>query len=258
MDRETQIQVGRIKEVIVHKLKDKGLISLYLGGTVPSRDRIPSSDIDTLGIVESNFDFKKEQKVNCYLRGRLRKEIGIDSTFRGITLSELNGGKQKGIITKWVPIRILIKRLPFFRHLWGKELDFSEFEVKRYSPQQEAQVQVKNIRRNIESLREGTQGFPIRDITKHLLSLIALEAEVEYGFTFDPSYEKLAKYLEKEEGHIVHRVMELRKEPEINRTEILLFSNQAEKYLNDLERRSGMWVTQTSPTLLHKSQIDKC
>ena len=243
MDRETQVQINRVKDVVVHRLKNKGLISLYLGGTVPSWDRIPSSDIDTLGIVESDFDFKEEEKVNCYLRGCLEEEIGIDSTFRGVTLSELNGGKQKGIITKWVPIRILIKRLPFFKHLWGKEFDFSEFQVKRYEPQQEAKVQIKNIRRKIESLREGTEGFPIRDITKHLLSLIALEAEVEYGFIFDPSYDKLAKHLEKEKGHIAHRAMELRKEPEISRTQILLFCNQAEKYLDDLERRSGMWIT---------------
>lgn len=252
MDRETQVQINRVKDVIVDRLKDKGLLSLYLGGTVPSTDRIPSSDIDTLGIVESAFDFKEEEKVNRYLRGCLKEEIGIDTTFRGITLSELNGGRQKGIITKWVPIRILIKRLPFFKHLWGKEFCFSKFQVKRYEPQQEARVQIKNIRKNIESLREGTQGFPIRDITKHLLSLIALEAEIEYGFIFDPSYDKLVKHLEKENGHIVHRAMALRKKPQINRTQILLFCNQAQKYLDDLERRSGMWITQTSPILLQK------
>jgi len=243
MNQNIEIQIDRIKEAIIKKLKDKGLISLYLGGTVPSRDRIPSSDIDILGIVEPDFDFKEEEKVNCYLRGCLKEEIGIDSTFRGITLSELNGGKQKGIITKWVPIRILIKRLPFFKYFWGREFCFSKFRVDRYKPQQEAKLQIKNIRRNIESLREGTEGFPIRDITKHLLSLIALEAEVEYGFIFDPSYDKLAKHLEKEKGHIAHRAMELRKEPEINRTQILLFCNQAEKYLDDLEGRTGMWIT---------------
>ncbi len=243
MNQNIKIQIDRIREVIIKKLKDKGLLSLYLGGTVPSKDRIPSSDIDTLGIVESAFDFEEEEKVNRYLRGCLEEEVGIDSTFRGVTLSELNGGKQKGIVTKWVPIRILIKRLPFFKHLWGKEFDFSKFQVRRYEPQQEAKVQIKNIRRNIESLRKGTQEFPIRDITKHLLSLIALEAEVEHGFTFDPSYEKLAKHLEREKRHVVHQAMAVRKRPQINRTQILLFCSQAEKYLDDLERRSGMWIT---------------
>ncbi len=242
MKQNIQIHIDRIRKVIIQELKDKGLSSLYLGGTVPSRDRIPSSDIDTLGIVESAFDFKEEEKVNRYLRGCLKEEIGIDSTFRGVTLSELNGGKQKGIITKWVPIRILIKRLPFFKHLWGKEFDFSKFQVKRKEPQQRAKVQTKNIRRNMTSLRTGPQEVPIRDITKHLLSLIALEAEVEYGFTFNPSYEKLAEHLQGEKGHIVHQAMALRKKPQINRTQMLLFCNQAEKYLDDLERRSGMWI----------------
>lgn len=171
----------------------------------------------------------------------MAKEIGIEVAFRGITLSDLDGEEQKGTITKWVPIRILIKRLPFFKHLWGKEFDFSQFGVKRCSPQQEAKVQIKNIRRNIESLRKGTQGSPIRDITKYLLSLIALEAEAGYGFTFDPSYEKLAKYLEGEKGRIVHRAMVLRREPEINRAQILHFCSQAEKYLDDLKKRSESW-----------------
>jgi len=241
MNQNIKIQIDKIKEVIIQKLKDKGIISLYLGGTVPSEDRIPSSDIDVLGVVEPNFNFKEEEKLNSHLTKYLAKEIGIEVTFRGITLSELNGGKREGTITRWVPIRILIKRLPFFKYLSGKKLDFSEFRVKRYDPQQEAKVQIKNIRRNIESLREETEGFPLRDITKHLLSLIALEAEIEYGFTFDPSYEKLAKHLEKEKGHIVHRAMALRKKPQVSRTQILHFCSQAEKYLDDLKRRSESW-----------------
>jgi len=130
MNQNIKIQIDRIREVIIKKLKDKGLLSLYLGGTVPSRDRIPSSDIDTLGLVESAFDFKEEEKVNRYLRGCLKEEIGIDSTFRGVALSELNGGKQKGVITKWVPIRILIKRLPFFKHLWERNLISRSLELK--------------------------------------------------------------------------------------------------------------------------------
>jgi len=121
MNRNIQIQIDGVKEVIVQKLKDKGLISLYLAGIVPSKDQITSSDIDIFGIVESDFDFQEEEKVNCYLRIYLAKEMGIETIFRGIALSELNGGKQKGTITKWIPIRILIKRLPFFQHLWEKK-----------------------------------------------------------------------------------------------------------------------------------------
>ena len=77
MDRETQVQINRVKDVIVHRLKDKGFLSLYLGGTVPSRDRVP----DTFVIVELAFDFKEEEKVNRYLRGCLKEEIEIDTTF---------------------------------------------------------------------------------------------------------------------------------------------------------------------------------
>jgi len=46
MNRNIQIQTDRVKEVIVQKLKDKGLIFLYLAGTAPSKDQIISSDIN--------------------------------------------------------------------------------------------------------------------------------------------------------------------------------------------------------------------
>ena len=46
MNQNIQVHIDTVKEVIVQKLKNKGLISLYLAGTVPSKDQITSSDID--------------------------------------------------------------------------------------------------------------------------------------------------------------------------------------------------------------------
>ena len=46
MNRKIQVQIDRVKEVIVQKLNNKGLICLYLAGEVPSKEQITSSDTD--------------------------------------------------------------------------------------------------------------------------------------------------------------------------------------------------------------------
>ena len=46
MNQNIQVHIDTVKEVIVQKLKNKGLISLYLAGTVPSKDQITSGDSD--------------------------------------------------------------------------------------------------------------------------------------------------------------------------------------------------------------------
>jgi predicted nucleotidyltransferase len=60
-----------IKEVTVKELKDKGLISLYLSGTILTKDRVKLSDIDLFGIVGPEFDIiKEENKINSEFEKR--------------------------------------------------------------------------------------------------------------------------------------------------------------------------------------------
>ena len=50
--------INQLSKLTVNRLKDKGLISLYLAGTILSKDRTKHSDIDLFGIVD-HFNFKE-------------------------------------------------------------------------------------------------------------------------------------------------------------------------------------------------------
>lgn len=61
--------IRRITAFLVEELKEEGLISLYLAGSILSqKERTSRSDIDFFGIVNEKFDFGLEEKVNRKLK----------------------------------------------------------------------------------------------------------------------------------------------------------------------------------------------
>ncbi len=234
--------VKNITSFIVDELKDKGLISLYLSGTALTKDRTPFSDIDIFGIVSSDFDIRKEEdKINSKLKLKKNKLCGgFETRFRGIGIDELNGGKPRGIIARFMGLETYIKYAPYYKKLWGKNIDFSKFPIKSIDLKKEAQKRIFVIRKSIKELRTNKEIFPIQDFSKHVLQLVRVEAEKEYGFKFDPSYKKLTKHLAKEADHIVHKAMGLRYK-KVTRKEVLDFCNEVEIYIKYLKRRAAEW-----------------
>ena len=89
--------VRKVKNLTIKELENRGLLSLYLAGTILSRkERTKYSDIDLFGIVKSSFDMDEEGKLNKKLK-KLEKEIGFECRFRAFPLDTLNGGRVKGV-----------------------------------------------------------------------------------------------------------------------------------------------------------------
>ncbi|MBD3354755.1 hypothetical protein GF361_02095 [Candidatus Woesearchaeota archaeon] len=234
--------VKNITSFIVDELKDKGLISLYLAGTVLTKDRTPYSDIDIFGIVSSDFDIRKEEdEINSKLK--LKKNSicrGFETRFRGIGIDELEGGKPRGIVSKHIGLNIIIKKFPFYKKIWGKKIDLSKFPVKPIELKEEAKDYIKTIETFMKKFRAGEETFPMQNFSKSVLNLARVEAEKEYGFRFDPSYKKLTKHLAKERDHIAHKAMEFRYK-KVTRKEVLDFCNEVEIYIKDLKKRFAEW-----------------
>ena len=230
--------INRVSEATVSKLHKRGLLALYLGGTFLTSDRLSSSDIDLLGIVAKTFDFCEEDHLNSYFDESVEPEVGIKSCFRGITISELKGGIQKGNATSWIPIRIMIKRLPFYMHLWGIKFNFTTFPIKPYPPKEEAGIHFIGIKRSIKSIRRknGKLRLSPQAFAKQVLHLAFVEAEVAYGFKFTPSYEGLIDHLKDRKDHFAHRALEMRKAEAISTEEYLAFCDQAERYISNLKK----------------------
>lgn len=241
-DKRIKRIVSNVVKFAVENLENKGLISLYVAGTILTRDRTPHSDIDIFGIVESNFDFNEENRINALFDAK-KQELcgGIETRFRGIPICSLEGGEQKGVIKFFKPERF-IKKLPFFKHVWGKKFNFyKDFPIKPISLKEEALLLIEQIESSVKALRANLERFPFQDFPKHVIELIRVEAQKEYGFKFDPSYIALSRHLRNKEGHIIHKAMEL-KNKRCTRNEIIEFCNEVERYIDDLKKRVKEWT----------------
>ncbi len=241
-DKKLKKIINNITEFTVKELKYKGLISLYLSGTILTKDRVKLSDIDLFGIVSPDFDIiKEENKINSDFEKKSKILCGgFETRFRAIGIDELNKGKPRGVIAKYIGLDILIKQFPFFKKLWGKDLDFSKFKVKPIKPKQEAKIHIKTIELFLKKLKKGEELFPIQNFPKSVLFLARVEAEKDYNFKFTPYYVDLEKHFVKQKGHIVHKAMKLRKK-KLKRKDILDFKDDVKQYIKHIKKRMKKW-----------------
>jgi len=215
---------------IAEKLNEKGLISIYVGGSILTKERTKDSDINLFGIVESDFDMFMEQIINSELEGKTKYPI----KFRAIPLCSLEGGEHIGVIKFFHPERF-IQKLPFFKHVYGKKFNFKkDFPLKPMDLKKEALFLMDQIKQSINDIREEKEEFQIQDFPKHVMELVRVEAQKEHGFEY------LTRHLENEENHIVHEAYAMRyKKP--SRLEWKMFCDKVEQYIIDLKRRVDEW-----------------
>ncbi len=231
--------VEKITRVAAAELMDKGLMGLYLGGSALSPDFLPWSDIDLYGIVEDTFDFDSEPVTTHKLQDATRSFTGIPLSFHGIAMSELQGGSQKGTITCRIPLSVLIRRLPFFRHLWGLKIDFRNLPVKPCGPKGEATYMIPRIRRDIQWVRDGQ--FIPREIPKQVMHLARIEAEAERAAGYLLGFSDVAAHFADTPGHIVHSAKTLHKTEHLARDMVIEFCDEVEEYIAHLEPRVDIW-----------------
>lgn len=237
-NRKIRMATAKIKDFLLQEIKDKGLISLYLAGTILSKkERVKDSDIDFFGIVEPGFDFKLEKEINDYLLHH--KEdicLGFESRFRAFTISSLKGkGGTEGVISVIRPER-LVQRFPFFKQVWGRKLDFKKDFLKPMKLEDEADFLIKQLRKSMDDVRDHKEKFPIDDFPKFVIELVRVEAQLYRSFRYDPRRKKLQRHLSSQKDHIVHKAMYLRNNPP-KREELTQFFDDVEEYISHLENR---------------------
>ncbi|MBI2139770.1 hypothetical protein HYU14_02510 [Candidatus Woesearchaeota archaeon] len=240
--RQIKKTINGIARFLVNEIRGD-LITVYLAGTILTPERTPESDIDLFCIVGSEFDFSQEDKINAFFKEQKDSLCGgREVKFHGIPLSELEGGKPKSRITSGksfsIPIRVLVKQFPHFKRVLGRKIDFTRFPTSGISPREEIGYWLRFAERNIASIRQGTFNRPFSDFIKTILRLCNADAQFHYGYTFDPSFKKLAKHLQKEERHIVHLCIDFRaKGKALSKKEKDYFLRKAGDYVFELRNR---------------------
>ncbi|MBU0456698.1 MAG: hypothetical protein ABH824_03275 [Nanoarchaeota archaeon] len=229
--------IKEIKKLTVKELRDKGLVSLYLAGTILTKDRTPQSDIDLFGIVTSEFDIiKEENNVNAIFKKKQRSLCGgFETRFRALGVDELEGGKPRGSIAKYIGISAAVKQWRFYKKLWGKRIDFSKFKIE-HNLEDEARNCIGFLEAFIKDLKKGKELYPRPNFIKRVLHLSRIEAEKYHNFKFHPSFKKLAQYLLAERKHIIHEAMELRYK-RVSKRDIEKFVKEVETYIKDIKER---------------------
>lgn len=232
--------INQVSKFTVSHLKDKGLISLYLAGTILSKDRTKHSDIDLFGIVD-HFGFEEEEKLNK-LFDKKRKTLcgGFECRFRGITLKALQGGKREGV-TRFLHPQRLIRLFPFWKHLWGERFDFEHKQFVKSMPlKKEALWLIRILSKDLKKVKAGAQAYPLINYPKNIIQLIRVEAEHNLGFKFHPSYVKLKEHLNQHKTHIIHEAIRLRNKGFTSK-DVAKFTSEVEKYLKEMRKKVKKW-----------------
>ena len=225
---------------VVSRLEDKGLVSIYLCGSLGTPDELPSSDIDLLAIVEDSFDVDEGKLADDYLRTEFSRQTDVKATVARVTLSELAGDSERD---QFIPVPLMVKHFPFFRLMWGRKIDPRGIGVEPYSLKSEAIRHIERVRGTTRSVRmhQGVVRMHPAEFAKMILHLAFVEAEVEHGLAFTPSYERLARHLGHRDDHIAHRALAVRKSRDRSAKTFLELCDAAEQYVDDLEKRLAAW-----------------
>ncbi|MBN2459935.1 hypothetical protein JXB28_06645 [Candidatus Woesearchaeota archaeon] len=235
-DKKINATVSNIAEFIVSRLEGRGLISLYLAGTILSRkERVPDSDIDFFGVMSSDFNPAEEEAINSELEKQKESLCkGFECRFRGFFLDELQSGKPRSMVGKLMRPERLAQRFPFFKLVWGKKFNYKKDFVKPMQLKDEANFLIEFIEKAIKDLRAKKQKFPVEDFPKFIIELIRVEAMMFQGYNYHPDRKRLQHFLRKQESHIIHKAMDLRRR-KAGWDEMVAFCADVEKYIAGLK-----------------------
>ncbi|MBT3578008.1 hypothetical protein HOA55_01550 [archaeon] len=232
MEKKEELKktIGRLKDIIINKFENKGLISLYLSGTILTRDRVKESDIDFFGFVDKKFNIKKEEeKINKFFDKNRKKLSGrIECRFRAIGTDEFSGRVKRGNLSRYMGVRGLAVTFPFWKFIWGKRINYTNY-VKPYTLSYRKKNAIGRIKFMIAEIKKGHNHF-IQNFSKEILRLSGIENEIINKENYEHYYSKIEGKFKRNKNHISHEAMRLRKK-RVSRKEIIMFFSRVEEYL---------------------------
>ena len=194
---------------IYSKYKNKGLLSVYLWGTVLT-DEFNSelSDIDSIGIVDDNANEKDCEMIKKLL-GRYVLEYQ-DFKLNYLYLDELNGGKIKSSLAKVIPPSLLLLDFKNWKYVAGIKYSRKDFKLKKISFDEAVELNICSVKKRHLPLLErgdfrGTQYF-----VKTLLKVCYYLNQKELGeHVF--RYNELLKKSPKERKKVVKILFEIKR-----------------------------------------------
>lgn len=218
-----------IAEKVWNKVGSMNLKSLYLGGSRAAGSDTKCSDVDLFGIVHDFYNFDNEDNLNQ----ELSEEFEMDIKFRGIAWSELQGGKHKGVLTKHVPLNVVLKSFNIWKHLKGKKYTLDDFEVEPATPSEEGSYYINRLKSDFDDAKSNNLPYDFMDYVKTTLLLIGVEEQLD-GYSFTIDYNLIKVRAEGDSEKLAERCMNYRKKGKIDSE---AFFQDLDDYLTHMEQK---------------------
>lgn len=188
--------------------KDQGLLSLYLYGSILTKDYIEGeSDIDSIGFANESMPLALENEI----KNKLCEKSGFDKFgFRLLYKSELDTGIIKGNLASFIHPQLLLLDFPHWKHVAGQTFSRSDFSLVDI----DAIGAVKIRLNHLEKIEDGSYKTAPRN--KHILFLkvlarIMFHLQKERGCNEPFSYSSVLSYSNEEEKPVAEAILNCKK-----------------------------------------------
>lgn len=228
LKEKADISLSKAKEIILEHIPNDKIISIYVKGSYVQNELQPSSDVDVVVILKS-----EEYLPAVY---ELTEKFGntTEPPFQIVayTLKELQTGQWSPNRTKnTTPVSVFVKHLDQLPLFYGSKPEgqlFTRADVKDLT------ALMSTFEKNfLQDFEKGT--FKFNEIVKQVMWLTEREQRAK-GIVPDYSWQNLSDSI-KDENHIIHLAIKLRKQKEVSKEEQNIFIERLMSYLSFLKEK---------------------
>ncbi|MCF7834145.1 MAG: hypothetical protein K9L98_02190 [Candidatus Pacebacteria bacterium] len=195
-------------EEIFDEYKDQGLISLYLYGSILTKDYIEgASDIDSIGFATEEMSITLENEI----KNKLCEKTGFEQFgFRLLYKSELDTGVIKGNLASFIHPQLLLLDFPHWKYVIGKNFLRSDFLLVDIDAIGAVKIRLDHL------VRIENESFKTHPGGKHILFLkvlarIMFHLQKERGCNDPFSYSSVFSNSNEEEKPVAEAILNCKK-----------------------------------------------
>jgi len=206
-EKQIKIVESILKEVYT-KYENKGVLSIYLWGSILTKDFNPKlSDIDSIAIVNKNAKIKDNGSINNFLKVNSSCK---DFKLNYLYLDELNGGKIKSRLAKAINPKLLLLDFKNWKCVNGKKYSRKDFKLKEIDFDEAIKIELEVIKKRFLPLFKKNEFQFTQYFTKYLIMICYYLNQKESGkhkFT----YYELLKRSPENRKKIIRVLLQLKK-----------------------------------------------
>ncbi len=194
---------------IYFKYKNKGLLSIYLWGTVLTNDFNPdSSDIDSIAIVSSKANKKDNNEINKFLKDYCPEYKDFKLNY--LYLDELDGKRIKSRLARVMDPRLLLLDFKNWKHVSGKKYSRKDFKLKEINLDEAIKLNLFIAKKRFLPLFKKDNFEHTQYFVKRLIKICYHLNQRDFG-KHNFRYNELLKKSPKERKKVVKILLEIKK-----------------------------------------------